>query len=82
MKFKIVEKTAFRQHSNRFAQPADGARIFGADIDVTFLGADAMRRDEHSFNHPVWERFHQHPVHERAGIAFVAIDDDVFHAIF
>ena len=35
--------------------------------------------NHHSFDHPVRIRFEQHAVHERAGITFVAIANQVFY---
>ena len=47
MEGKIFQKPSLGQHADRLAQPAHRARIFGADIDIAFLGADAVRGDQH-----------------------------------
>ena len=55
-----------------------GQRILGADIEVAFRRADGVGRDGQAFQHAMRIGFEHQPVHERAGIAFIAIADDVF----
>ena len=43
-------------------------------------GADRVGGDGHALEHAVGERLQQHAVHERAGVALVAVADDVFRA--
>ena len=59
-------------------QPADGQRIFGADIDEALVGADRIGGDGHAFEHAVRIALEHAAVHERAGVAFVGVADDVF----
>ena len=61
----------------RLVDPLDGQRILGADVEEALVGADGAGGDGHALDHAVGERFQQHAVHERAGIAFVAVADDV-----
>ena len=64
--------------ANRVAQAFDGQRIFGAHIDVAFRRADGIRGDQHAFEHAVGIAFEHAAVHERAGIAFIRVADDIF----
>ena len=59
-------------------QPLDGQRILGADVDVGLRGADAVGGDGHAFDQPVRIALDDGPVHERPGIAFVGVADQVF----
>ena len=56
----------------------DGVRIFRADVNVAFGGADGDARNGHAFDHDEGIAFHDHAVGERAAVAFVGIADDVF----
>ena len=55
----------------------DCQRIFGANVDQRLVGANRARRDHQAFNHAVRIAFHHGAVHERAGVAFVAVADDI-----
>ena len=59
-------------------QPLDGQRIFGADVDVGLRRADAVGGDGHAFEQAVRIAFDHGPIHERAGIAFVGVADQIF----
>ncbi len=48
-------------------QPADGKRIFRADVNVTLIGADGVTGDGHALDDGVRVAFENAAVHERAG---------------
>jgi len=52
-------------------------RVLGADIDVAFGRAYRDACDGHAFDQEEGIAFHQHPVGERAAVAFVGVADDV-----
>ena len=72
------QQAVFPGIGDRLFQAAYRERIFGADVDVTFGGAAGDAGDHHAFQHPVGVAFHHASVHESAGVAFVAIADDIF----
>ena len=63
---------------NGSSQPLDRQRILGAHIDVALGRADRVGRDQHAFEHAMRIAFEHAAIHERAGIAFVGVADDVF----
>jgi len=52
--------------------------IFVAHVDIPFGRADGVSADDHALENAVRIAFHQAAVHVSAGIAFVAVADDVF----
>jgi len=64
---------------NRFFKTVDGKRIFGADIDQSFGGADGITTNAHCFYNRVRVAFHDGAVHECAGVTFVGVTDNVFY---
>ena len=64
------------------ADALDGQRVFRAYVDVAFVRADGHRGDHHAFDDGVWVALHDRAVHERAGVALVAVADDVFFIAF
>ena len=63
-------------------QPFDRKGIFGADIYVALGGSAGYARDYHALYHSVRIALHDRAVHECAGIALVAVADDVFDGCF
>ena len=63
---------------DRGLQPADRQRIFGADINESLGRADGVGGDGHAFEDAVRVAFQNATVHERAGVAFVGVANDVF----
>ena len=59
------------------SEPLDGQRILGADVDVGLRGADGVGGDDHAFEQPVRVALDHGAVHERAGVAFVGVADQV-----
>ena len=53
-------------------------RILRAHIDIALVAADGETRDHHALEHTVWIALHHAAVHERTGVALVAVADDVF----
>ncbi len=51
--------------------------VLGPNIQNALLGAHCVGGDGDAFEHTERERLQQHAIHERAGVAFVAIADDV-----
>ena len=56
----------------------DGERIFVTNVKNAFMRADRHGGDCQSLDDAKRKRLQNHPVHERAGIAFVAIGNDIF----
>ena len=46
---------------------------------IALAGADGVGRNRHAFDHAVRIAFQDAAIHERAGVAFVAVADDVLH---
>ena len=55
------------------AQMLDGHRVFGPHVEVALLGAQGVGPDYHAFQDRVGIALHDHAVHERAGVALVAV---------
>ena len=55
----------------------DGERVLGAHVDVALVRADGVAADEHALEHGVRVAVHDGGVHEGAGVALVAVADDV-----
>ena len=53
------------------------SRALVADVEDAFFRADGERADAHALDDRVRTALHDRAVHERAGVAFVAIADDV-----
>ena len=68
-----------RRRASRKAtrQPADRQRILRADIDVALACADRVGGDRHAFEHALRIAFQNAAIHERAGVALVAVADHV-----
>ena len=58
-------------------QTGNRERVFRADIDETVLGADGIATDGHGFDDGAGVAFHDGTIHERAGVAFVSVANDV-----
>ena len=52
-------------------------RVLVAHVDVALRGADGEGPDDHALQHRVRVAFHDRAVHERAGVALVAVADHV-----
>ena len=55
-----------------------GQRILGADIDIALVTPGGASGDHHALEHGVGVALHDGAVHECAGVALVAVADDVF----
>ncbi len=75
----LAQQAALPAALEGLVDPLDGQRILGADVEEALVGPDRVGGDAHPFDDAVGERFQQHAVHERAGIALVAVADDVLH---
>ena len=69
---------AFPRAFDRPRKDTERVRIFGADVDVAHRRADGEGRDRHSLDQEKGITLQQHPVGERAAVAFVGVADDVF----
>ena len=78
----VAEKTHFLRVFDGASHARDGQRIFRADVNQRFVGADGARGDHQAFEHAVRIAFHHAAVHERAGIALVGIANHVFLRAF
>ena len=79
--YVIAQQTMSLVVSDRHFKTLDCQRILRTDIDVAFLGTGGYAGNYHALDHPVRITFHYGAVHERAGVAFVAVADDVFLAL-
>ena len=68
----------FPGSSNRFFQPRNRQRIFGTNINDTFIGPDGVTTDDDAFQNSVWVAFDRTTVHKRTRVAFVSVTDNVF----
>ena len=76
-----IEIAARAGLDDRGAYMAHCQRVFGADIQVALGGSDGVRGNGQAFQNAMRVGFEHGAVHEGAGIAFVAIADDVFDGI-
>ena len=53
-------------------------RVFVADVEHALFGADGERTDDHALDDGMRAALHRRAVHECAGVALVAVADDVF----
>ena len=58
-------------------EPLDGQGILGADVDVGLRGPDGVGGDGHAFQQAMRIALDHGPIHERPGIAFVGVADQV-----
>ncbi len=76
----LAEESAFAAIGDGGPDAFDGEGILCADIEHAFVGADGLGGDDHSFEYAIGEGFEDHAIHEGAGVAFVAVADDIFEA--
>ena len=58
-------------------QPGHGQGILGPDVDIALVAAGGQARDHHALQHGMGVALHNGAVHEGAGVALVAVADDV-----
>ena len=73
----VAEQTEFLRLLDREFQTGDGDRVLRTDVEVTVLRADGVAGDHHTFDDGQGVRLKDRTVHERAGVALVAVADDV-----
>ena len=61
-------------------QTGDGQGVLGTDVDVALVAAGGHAGDEHALDDGVGVALHDGPVHERAGVALVAVAHHIFFA--
>ena len=54
-----------------------GESVLVADVEHALFGADGQRADDHALDDGMGRALHRGAVHERAGVALVAVADDV-----
>ena len=74
----VAEESNLFHILNRALETADRDRVFGADIEVTFSGSERIACDHHALDDFEGVAFEDRTVHECAGVALVAVADDVF----
>ena len=74
----LAQQSAGPALSNRLLDPLDRQGILRANIKNSLVGADGAGGDGHSLDDAIGKGLQQHAVHEGAGIAFVAVADEVF----
>ena len=77
--YVIAQQTVSLVISDRHFKTLDCQRILRTDIDVAFLGAGGYAGNYHALDHPVRITFHYGAVHKCAGVALIAVADDVLH---
>ena len=53
------------------------SEVLASDVNVRFVTADGVGRNDHAFDQGVWVPFHDVAVFEGARLAFVRVDDQV-----
>ena len=56
----------------------DGQRVFGTTVYITLGGSNRVAADDHAFNDVEWVGLEHASVHERTGVAFVGVTDQIF----
>ena len=72
----IAQKTVLLRLGDGRFQPAHGQRILRPDINIPLVAAHGAAGDHHALQHAVGVTLHNGAVHERTGIALVAVADD------
>ncbi len=62
------------------AHALHGKGVLGAHIDIPFVSADSPAGNDHAFDDAVGIALHDAAVHESAGVALIAVADNVFFA--
>ena len=75
----LAQEAALARLLDRLAQALDGERVLGADVDVSLPDADREGADRHPLDDAVGVALQDAAVHEGAGIALVAVAEDVLH---
>src|ERR1035438_5485090 len=76
-----IEVSAGARLDDCGAHMAHRQRVFGADIQVALGGSDGVRRNGKAFQNAMRVGLEHGAVHECAGVAFVAVADDVFDGV-
>ena len=76
----VAEQAGGARVGDGLFHAAHGQRILGADVEVAAPGADGVGGDDHALEHAVRIALEHAAVHVRAGVAFVAVADDVLAA--
>ena len=63
---------------NGGAHPLHGQRVFVADVENALVRPGGNGGNRQAFDHAERERFEDHAIHERAGVALVAVADHEF----
>ena len=74
----LTQQAVISRLLNCHAQRVDGDGVLGANVEVTLLRADGVGRDDHALDDGVRVSFQHAAVHKSAGIALVAVADEVF----
>ena len=77
----LTQQTRFFGLGDRCAKALDRQRILRADVDVALVASCGATRNHHAFENCVGIALHDGLVHERAGVALVAVADDVLLAL-
>ena len=73
----VAQQAVALRLGNGLFQPVHGQRILRPDIDVALAAAHGKSRDHHALQHAVGVALHNGAVHKCAGVALVAVADDV-----
>ena len=78
----VAEEAALSGVFDGFLETDDGQRVLGTDIDDGRGSADGIGTDEHAFDEVMGVAFDDRAVHERTGVAFVGVADEVLLIAF
>ena len=73
------KKASFLRGGDGDAETLHGERVLGPHVDVPLMRTDGVGGDEHALKDRMGIAVHDRRVHEGAGIALVAVADDVLH---
>ena len=72
-----AEKASRLRLSDGLANMPNGQRILRANVEIALASPDRVGCDRQALQHAVWVGLQHQPVHEGAGITFVAVADHV-----
>ncbi len=73
----LAQPAALRARVNGGLDPADRERVFMTDVEDAFVRSDSDRGDGQPLDDAEGERFQNHSIHKGAGIAFVAVANNI-----
>ena len=84
VEIKTRAKDVFAQHAilagllDGFLDTVQGELILAADVDIAFVRADRVGSNQHRFDDAEGIAFHDDPILEGSGFAFIGVTNDIF----